>query len=48
LGFKKESERILKDPNLFQPEEFNTTKAWIEYINRLIGVLSGLFSLVFL
>jgi heme a synthase len=47
LGFKKESESILKDPNLFQPEEFNTTKAWIEYINRLIGVLSGLFSLVF-
>jgi cytochrome c oxidase assembly protein subunit 15 len=47
LRFKEESERILKDPNLYQPEEFNTSKAWIEYINRLIGVLSGLFSLIF-
>lgn len=47
LGFKKESEQIISDPNLYQPELFNTKKAWIEYINRLIGVLSGLFSLVF-
>jgi heme a synthase len=47
LGFKKEAALISNDPNLFTPEIFNTRKAWIEYINRIIGVLSGLFSLVF-
>lgn len=47
LGFKTQSEALLNDPNLLKPEVFNPLKAWTEYINRLIGVLSGLFSLVF-
>jgi heme a synthase len=47
LGFKKEAALISNDPNLYTPEIFNTRKAWTEYINRIIGVLSGLFSLVF-
>ena len=47
LGFKKQAILILNDPKLQIPEVFNTTKAWIEYINRLIGVLSGFFSLIF-
>ncbi len=38
LGFKKQAILILNDPKLQIPEVFNTTKAWIEYINRLIGV----------
>ena len=47
IGFKRQSEELLVDPNLLKPEVFNPIKAWIEYINRLIGVFSGLFSLVF-
>ena len=47
LGLKKQASQILNDPNLHTPEVFNVRKAWTEYINRLIGVLSGLFALVF-
>lgn len=47
LGLKSQAEKLLNDPKLREPEVFNIYKAWTEYINRLIGVLSGLFSLVF-
>jgi len=47
IGFKKEAEQLLNDNTVYLPEEFNVRKAWTEYINRIIGVLSGLFSLVF-
>ena len=48
LGLKAQAEKLLNDPQLRQPEVFNIYKAWTEYINRIIGVLSGLFSLVFM
>lgn len=47
IGFKKESEKLLNDPSIYLPEEFNVRKAWTEYVNRIIGVLSGMFSLAF-
>jgi cytochrome c oxidase assembly protein subunit 15 len=47
LGFEKQAVLIMQDPGLYTPEVFNVQKAWTEYINRLIGVLSGLFSLIF-
>jgi cytochrome c oxidase assembly protein subunit 15 len=47
LGLKRQAQMLLADPNLLKPEVFNPQKAWTEYINRIIGVLSGLFSLVF-
>lgn len=43
LGFQDLSERITKDPSVLVEQEFNVKKAWIEYVNRLIGVLIGLF-----
>ncbi|HEY1045055.1 MAG TPA: COX15/CtaA family protein [Bacteroidia bacterium] len=47
LGMSKQADLLMNDPELRKPEVFNKYKAWTEYINRLIGVLSGLFSLVF-
>lgn len=47
IGFQKQANLILNDPNLHTPEVFNPVKAWTEYINRIIGVLSGFFSLLF-
>lgn len=47
MGLNSQAELLLKDPKLREPEVFNIYKAWTEYINRIIGVLSGLFSLIF-
>lgn len=47
LGMPRQAQILLSDPNVLKPEEFNPLKAWTEYINRIIGVLSGLFSLIF-
>lgn len=46
-GFHKQAQLLRADKRILQPELFNVNKAWIEYINRLFGVLSGLFSLAF-
>lgn len=47
LGFAEKAQKIRSDKTILIPEEFNATKAWIEYINRVFGVLAGLFSLGF-
>lgn len=41
------AEKLRSDKSIQQPEEFHPVKAWIEYINRLFGVLSGLFAMVY-
>lgn len=41
LGFKNAAYQIANDKSILIEEEFNATKTWIEYINRLIGVLIG-------
>ncbi|MFY0600487.1 MAG: COX15/CtaA family protein [Cyclobacteriaceae bacterium] len=43
FGFDELSEKILSDPNASNKTYFDTKKAWVEYINRLLGVLIGLF-----
>ncbi len=48
MGYEKQAQAILNDPELYIPEEFNTRKAWTEYLNRLVGVLSGIFALGFM
>lgn len=47
LGMKEKALALRNNKKLLEPEEFNAFKAWTEYINRVFGVLAGLFSLVF-
>jgi cytochrome c oxidase assembly protein subunit 15 len=46
VGMGKRAEAIRKDPKMYEPESFDPLKAWIEYINRLFGVLSGFLALI--
>jgi len=43
LGFHKVSDAIFSHPSQYIETEFNVTKTWIEYINRLVGALIGVF-----
>ena len=45
LGFSDLASRIRNDKSILKPEEFNAAKTWTEYINRLIGAITGLFLL---
>lgn len=38
--------RIHDDKSILMPDEFNPFKTWTEYINRLIGAITGLFILL--
>lgn len=46
LGFTNLASQISNDKTILLEEEFNATKTWIEYINRLIGVVIGLLILL--
>ncbi len=46
LGFEKAAYRIASDKSILIEEEFNATKTWIEYLNRLLGVVIGLLILL--
>jgi cytochrome c oxidase assembly protein subunit 15 len=45
LGFEDTANQLANDKSIQVEEEFNATKTWIEYINRLIGVVIGLLIL---
>ena len=40
------ADSIRHDKSITIPEEFNPTKTWVEYINRLTGVVAGIFLLL--
>lgn len=42
LGFEQVAKELFAHPSQYIETEFNVTKTWIEYINRLIGVIIGL------
>ncbi len=43
LGMEATATKIKNDPTVFQEEDFNASKTWTEYLNRLIGALAGVF-----
>ncbi len=43
FGFGDLANRLRQDKSILNPEEFNAAKTWTEYINRLIGAITGLF-----
>lgn len=45
-GMHKEADKIRQSPALLVAHDFNTATAYTEYINRLFGVLTGLFMLL--
>jgi cytochrome c oxidase assembly protein subunit 15 len=46
FGYSELANRIRQDKSILMPEEFNAARTWTEYVNRLIGALSGLFLLL--
>ncbi len=46
VGFDELADKIENDKSILEEADFNATKTWIEYVNRLIGVLIGLFIIV--
>jgi cytochrome c oxidase assembly protein subunit 15 len=46
FGYSQLAMRIRNDRSILVPEEFNSARTWTEYINRLIGAISGIFLLL--
>jgi cytochrome c oxidase assembly protein subunit 15 len=46
FGYSQMAVRLRNDKSILLPEEFNSARTWTEYINRLIGAISGLFLLL--
>jgi heme a synthase len=46
LGFEQVSKELFDHPSQYIETEFNVTKTWIEYLNRLVGAVIGI--LIFL
>jgi cytochrome c oxidase assembly protein subunit 15 len=42
IGFTGTAQALLADESVLEEAEFNPVKTWIEYINRIVGVIIGL------
>ena len=43
FGYSEMATRIRSDKSILVPEDFNSARTWTEYVNRLIGAISGIF-----
>src|SRR5688572_24583126 len=41
LGFNETADKILNDTSIREEADFNPVKTWIEYLNRIVGVIIG-------
>ena len=46
MGFRQVAGEIFAHPTQYIETDFNATKTWIEYLNRLLGALIGIFVFV--
>lgn len=46
MGFKKKAHEIKNNKSILIEEEFNATKTWIEYVNRLLGAVIGILIII--
>jgi cytochrome c oxidase assembly protein subunit 15 len=46
LGFEKKADQVRNDQTILTETEFNVSKTWTEYINRLIGAIIGLLIII--
>lgn len=46
FGNSQLAERIRNDESILQHEEFNAAKTWTEYVNRLVGAITGVLVLI--
>lgn len=46
LGYQDLAMRIRHDESILQHEEFNAAKTWTEYVNRLVGAITGFLLLL--
>jgi len=46
MGFTEKAEQVRNDQSILAETEFNVSKTWTEYINRLIGAIIGLLIII--